>query len=383
MYLNEATSTTMTTSPKFMLERPAPHIKQRLYNGRKITVWEGKMKVSSIDGWVDNPRIRLEKQKYLTQTGLRVLTQDEIFDLMKNDPEVKLQELRDDILKNGLREPLALSYKGKLLDGNRRFFAVKYALLGMLPSNPNRQDLETVDVHVLLEDATEEDEQNVLVEENFSASLKIEWPAYVKAVHVVDAHEAGLSPDEISKKYSWTISKIREALRIHEILREFIIYATANIDPNDETGGGFGMSELEAETLAAKSYQFFNEAQKSFFNPLKTDIDFKIQFFKWIKESKFSSFPEVRVAYSAWTNPEARAVLLQRDPAAAKSAKAILDYNSRVMRSGEEVVGRIETFVKFIKEMTTSDIKLMTESSRMKLQEALDLVIKMSKAASE
>ena len=302
---------------------------------------------------------------------------------MKNDPEVKLKELRDDIIKNGLREPLALSYTGKLLDGNRRFFAVKYALAGMPLSDPNRQDLETVEVHILSEDATTADEQNVLVEENFSASLKIEWPAYVKAIQVIDSHEDGLSLDEIAQKFSWAKSKIKETLKIHEIIQEFIIFATANIDPNDELGGGLGLTEQEAETVAAKNYQYFNEAQKSFFDQLKTDIDFKIQFFKWINESKFSSFPEVRVAYKAWQHPEAKAALLQPDPAAAKSAKAILDYNARIVRSGDEATGRIDTFVKFIKEMTASDIKLIPENSRKNLREALELVIKLSKAISE
>lgn len=373
----------MTAQPRFLLDKPKPLIKQRLYNGRKINVWEGKIKVSSILGWVDNPRIELEKKKFLSQVGDRQLTQDEIFDLMKNDPEVKLKELRDDIIKNGLREPLALSFTGKLLDGNRRFFAVKYALAGMPSSNPNRQDLETVDVHVLSEDATEQDEQNVLVEENFSASLKIEWPAYVKAVKVFDAHEEGLSLEEISQKFSWARAKIKETLKIHEIIQEFIIFAIADIDPNDESGGGLGLSEQEAETVAARNYQYFNEAQKSFFDPLKTDIDFKIQFFKWINQSKFSSFPEVRVAYKAWQHPEAKAALLQPDPAAAKSAKAILDYNARVVRSGDEAVGRIDTFVKFLKDMTASDMKQIPETSRNNLQQALELVIRLSKAASE
>lgn len=373
----------MTTQPAFLLDKPKPQIKQRLYNGRRINVWEGKVKVSSILGWVDNPRIELEKKKFVSQVGDRALTQDEIFDLMKNDPEVKLKELRDDIIKNGLREPLALSYTGKLLDGNRRFFAVKYALAHMPLSDPNRQDLETVEVHVLSEDATEVDEQNVLVEENFSASLKIEWPAYVKAVKVIDAHEDGLTLDEISQKFSWAKSKIKETLKIHEIIQEFIIFATADIDPNDDTGGGFGLSDQEAETIAARNYQYFNEAQKSFFDPLKTDIDFKIQFFKWINQSKFSSFPEVRIAYKAWQHPEAKAALLQPDPAAAKSAKAILDYNTRVVKSADEAIGRIDTFVKYIKEMTASDIKLIPESSRNNLQQALELVIKLSKAASE
>lgn len=373
----------MTTQPTFLLEKPKPQVKQRLYNGRRVVVWEGKVKVSSIQGWVDNPRIELEKKKYLSKVGNRPLTQDEILDLMKNDPEVKLKELRDDIIKNGLREPLALSFTGKLLDGNRRFFAVKFALENMPLSDPNRQDLESVDVHVLSEDATEEDEQNVLVEENFSASLKIEWPAYVKAVKVIDAHEEGMTPEEISKKFSWARSKIKETLKIHEIISDFIIFATADINMDDETGGGLGLSEQEAETIAAKSYQYFNEAQKSFFDPLRTDIDFKIQFFKWIYQSKFSSFPEVRVAYKAWLHPEAKAALLQPDPAAAKSAKAILDYNTRVVRSTDEAIGRIDTFIKFLKELTAVEIKQIPENSRNNLQQALELVVKLSNAASE
>jgi hypothetical protein len=373
----------MTNHPDFLSDKPAPHIKQRLYNGRKLVVWEGKVKISSVHGWIENPRIELAKKKLASKVGNRQLTQDEIFDLMKNDPEIKLKDLRDDIIKNGLREPLTLSFTGKLLDGNRRFFALKYALEGMPSTDPNRQDLEAVDAYVLIADATEEDEQNVLVEENFSASLKIEWPDYVKALKVVEANDEGLTPEEISRKFSWAKSKIKETLKIHEIISEFIIYATADQDPNDETGGGFGLSEHDAETVAAKNYQYFNEARKSFFDAIKTDFDFKIQFFKWIHQGKFSSFPEVRVAYSAWKHPEARAALLQSDPAAAKSAKAILDYNSRVVRSTDEAVGRIDSFVKFLQEMTAGEIKLIPQTSRDQLAQGLEMVIKMSKAASE
>lgn len=372
----------MTTKPSFFLTKPEPQIKQRLFNGRRIMVWEGRIKVESIQGWVENPRIELEKKKYLSKIGLREITQDEIFTLMKNDPDVKLKDLRDDIIKNGLREPLTLSFSGKLLDGNRRFFAVKYALEGMPLTDPNRQDLEVVDVHVLSENASEEDEQNVLVEENFSASLKIEWPDYVKARKVIDAHEDdGLTIEQLSRKFSWAKTKIRETLRIHEIISDFIIYATSGIDPSDEHGGGLGLSEQEAETLAAKNYQFFNEAQKSFYDPLKSDIDFKFQFFKWVAGSKFSSFPEVRIAYKAWQNPEAKSVLLQPDPSAAKSAKAILDYNSRVVQSADEAAARIETFVKFLKELTAEEIQKIPSQTSSKLQEALDLVIKLSLAA--
>jgi len=374
----------MTTQPSFLLTVPeAPKIRQRLYNGRKLMVWDGKVKMSSIQGWVDNPRIELARKTMQEKIGNRPLTQEEVFELMKNESEIKLRDLRDDIIKNGLREPLTLSFKGKLLDGNRRFFALKYALEALAATDPNRQDLETVAVYILTEDASYEDEQNVLVEENFSASLKIEWPEYVKALMIVGASESGLTAEEISQKYSWPKSKIKQTLKIHDIITEFITFATANPDPEDEYGGGFGMTEQDAENEAAKNYQFFNEAQKSFFDQLKTDIDFKIQFFKWIHESKFSSFQEVRIAYNAWKNPEAKAALLQPDPAAAKSAKAILDYNSRIVRSKDEVVGRIDSFAKFLRELPAEQLNLIPVSSIGYLKEALTLVIKMGEAAAK
>lgn len=253
----------------------------------------------------------------------------------------------------------------------------------MPATDPNRQDLESVNAYILSKDSTEEDEQNVLVEENFSPSLKIEWPDYVKAMHVVAASEDGLTEAEIAKKFSWAKAKIRETLKIHEIISEFLTYATSAVDPNDESGGGLGLSEQDAETIAAKNYQFFNEAQKSFFEPLKSDFDFKIQFFKWIYEGKFSSFPEVRVAYKAWNNPEAKAAIMQPEPTAAKAAKAILDYNDRVVRSTDEAVGRIDSFVKFLNDMKATEMSRLPDASKKNLEKALQMVINMSRAATE
>lgn len=379
--MNNTAKMNATTIPAFFINQP--QLKQRLYNGRKLMVLEGKVRIDSIQGWLENPRIDVAKRALQEKVGDRPLTQDEIFDLMKNEPDVQLKALRDDIIKNGLREPLTLSFHGKLLDGNRRFFAVKYALEGFPKGDPNRQDLEIVEAFVLTENATEEDEENVLVEENFSASLKIEWPDYVKARRVVKANEEGFSPDEIAKKFKWSKAKIRETLKIYEIIQDFEAYCILPPDPSDELGGGPGLTEQEAQVIAAKNYQYFNEAQKSFFDPLKTDIDFKVQFFKWILEGKFQSFPEVRVAHRAWKDPEARAAILQSDPTAAKSAKAILDYNDRVVRNTEEAVGRIESFVKFLKGLKVEEVKKIPLPARDHLKEALELVSKMSDAASK
>lgn len=344
-------------------------------------VWEGRIRVKDIEGWIDNPRIELAKKTFIEKTGATQLTQTEVLEIMKNDADIKLKELRDDIIKNGQREPLTLSYAGRLLDGNRRFFSMLYALETLPITDPNRQDLETASAYVLMEDASEEDERNVLVEENFSASLKIEWPEYVKASMVKTAHDSGLTIEEIADKFSWARSKIRQTLKIHQLITEYITFATSDVDPEDEYGGGLGMNEQDAENDAARNYQYFNEAQKSFFEELNTDIEFKIQFFKWICEKKFSSFQEVRIAHQAWKHPEAKAAIMQADPAAAKAAKAILDYNTRVVRTADEVTGRIENFTKFLHELTAPQIGIIPEPSLIKLKEALALITKMGDAA--
>src|SRR3989344_7288245 len=266
--------------PSFLLEKPEPVLKTRLYNGRRLEVWEGKAKVAEIKGWADNPRIDLAKKDFQKAVGSRVLQQDELYDIMKADPEVKLKDLADDVLKNGLREPITLSFSGKLLDANRRFFAVKHILDNTPAGDPNRQDRENIDAYVLMQDATVDDEQRVLVEENFSPSLKIEWPDYVKASHVIKQHEAGIATADIAKKFKWPAGKVKETIRINQIITDFLTYATAPEDPNDELGGGLGLTEQEAESIAAKNYQFFNEAQKSFFEPLQTDLEFKANFFR-------------------------------------------------------------------------------------------------------
>jgi len=366
--------------PTFLLDKPEPILRTRLYNGRRLQVWEGRAKMSEIKGWAENPRIDLAKRSLQQAVGTRVLQQDELYDLMKKDGEVKLAALRDDIMKNGLREPITLSFDGKLLDGNRRFFAVRYILDTLPATDPNRQDHETIDAYVLMDDATDDDEQRVLVEENFSPSLKIEWPDYVKASHVIKEHEAGVEISDIAKKFKWPAGKVKETIRINQIINDFLIYATAPEDQNDELGGGLGLTEQEAETLAAKNYQFFNEAQKSFYEPLQTDLEFKANFFKWMKQEKFSSFPEVRIAYKAWKDPEVKAIIAGNDPDAAKDAKSTLDYNSRVVRTGEEAAGRIDAFIKFLKGMRAEEIKTLPDYARENLKTALSLIEKMSKA---
>lgn len=353
---------------------PPPQMRQRPFHGRRLPVWEGVVKYDKVQGWVDNPRIRLICKRLKEKVGDRDLAQDEVFDIMKNDKDIKLDFLRDDILQNGLREPIVLSSNGQLLDGNRRFFAIRFLLENLPKGHPDRQDYEKIHAYVLDDSCSRQDEDLVLVEENFHASLKIEWPDYVKAMFIKEDWTKGLSHPEIAKKYGWNSRKVGETIRIIELIDDFLTYATDSPDPEDEFGGGLGMNENQAEAVAAENYQYFNEAQKSFLNPLKSDPEFKVHFFKWIADGKFSSFPEVRVAYEAWRDAEARSIIASDEPTAAKDAKAVIDYKRRVLKGKNEVKVRIEEFTRYLESLSVAEINGMTAQTLEKLHEAMNIV---------
>ncbi len=363
----------MSASSLFNKE-PKPQELDRHFGGRRLHVWYGYVKVTAVQGWVDNPRINLEAKKMKEIVGDRPLTQDEVFEIMKNDPQVKLKTLRDDILKNQLKEPIILAKSGRLLDGNRRYFAMRYLLESMDSNDPNRADYESIPAYVLSDSTTTEDEILVLVEENFSPSLKQEWPDYVKSVFIRKDWEDGISPADIARRYSWSKRKVSETINIIKLIDDFMAFAEEDVDLEDEWGGGLGLTENEAEKIAADNYQYFNEAQKSFRNQLESDVTFKINFFKWIANRKFASFPEVRIAYEAWCDPEARSILLADAPTAAKDAKAVIDYKKRIVKGRDEASARIDEFVKFLECMSAAEIQGLPKGTVTKLKNALSMI---------
>jgi len=346
--------------PEFMKqEDPPPEHKTKRFKGRLLPVVFGMVSVDKVEGWVENPRIKLEIKEMQLTVGTRDLTQDEIYDIMKTTRDVELAALRDDIAANGIKEPIVLSQTGRLLDGNRRYFALKYLLETLPASDPNRGDFEVIPAFVLGESTTSDDEELVVREENFSLSLKIPWKDYVKANFIREDHEAGMAVTDIADKYTWKRAKVKETMKIIDLIDEFKSYASDPEDPSCEHGGGLGLSETETDKIVSEQYQYFNEAQRSFLAALHSDIDFKIQFFKWIKEKKFHNFPEVRIAHSAYSDPEALSRLMDSDPKAAKDAKTILDHKKRKVRAKGDGQAKIVDFCNFLQDLTAEEINAL------------------------
>ena len=370
------------TIPPILEKTPEPTVVTRLYHGRSVQMWEGMAKIANIEGWAKNPRITLAREKWEQQFG-RLPDQDEVFDIMKKDKDIKLDLLRTNIQSNGLRNPLVLTYDGRLLDGNRRFFAIRAALETLKKDDPRYYKLETVPVYMLTKESTEDEQRHILVEENFAPSLKLDWPDYVKARHIREARDAGVKPEVIAADFGWDGTKVRETLRTLTIVDDFLSYATSPPDSEAENEGTLGLTQIEAEDFVAKRYQFFNEAQKSFFNQLEQDPDFKVTFFHWLHKGCFSSFPQARVAHKAYQNLEAKSILDNQSTNAGKDAKTVVDDEARMIQDARGASHKIRTFVRFLRNLKAQNIGALPDEAVNELREALKLVENMARSVND
>jgi ParB-like chromosome segregation protein Spo0J len=364
--------------PTILLKQPEPRITQKQFHGKKLLVWEGLIPIKDVKGWVGNPRLDLELKRFQDSHVGRQPDDEEVYSVMKNVRAFKLKELADDIRINGVRQSIVVTCGGKLLDGNRRYYASRLILDTTKNDDPARSDFENIPAWVLDASCTEDDEDGILVQENFYPALKVEWPDYVKAQRIYQDLQSGDSAKAVAQRYNWSPAKINETKRIMELITEFIVFATSA--PGDESDG-LSLPDIEAERIAAENYQFFNEAQKSFRHRLDTDIDFKQQFFKWIFEEKFSSFAEVRIAEAAWDNEKARKLLMSNDPKAGSKAKALIDYERNFEKETIEVEQEIDDFVETLAKLTTAQKKEISPAYLKKLESALNTVVGMIKSA--
>lgn len=366
--------------PDFLEKREDTPI-QQMYHGKLIQLWKGEVPVSVIEGWVDNPRIEMAVKRLRATLGDRQeVTQDMVYKIMKEDDDVDLKNLKDNIVKNGLRVPLVLSFRKKLIDGNRRFFAVKYALEE--GGDEIRERLSRVPALVLTDDARDDYEERIIVEENFTPSHKKDWPHYVKARQIQKARDNGLTPEKIRDKFGLSISEVREILQILGVIEDFMVFAIGKPDPEEPGGGGLGISEDDAEAFIAKGnrYQYFNEAKKSLRDDLRRNPEFQACFFRWLYEGKYNSFAEVRLAFQAFQDEEARHIMETKGKGAGKQARARVENKNYDTKDDKDVEFRVSEMVQFLNKLNAEQMLRMPQGIFDKLREALEAVIKMTQS---
>ena len=364
--------------PPFVEQDPPPILAQVRVTNHDLPVWKGRVRIESVKGWQDNPRILMHVSKFKSEHG-RSPNQDDIFRIMKEDKEVELKRLMRDIMENGVRHEIWLSKDGELLDGNRRYFAARYALEELEADDPRRALVGMLPAIVLVDAGNAKDNEErkrlVVVQQNFAEDLKRPWTDLVKAMLVWNDHEKyGYSKDELAKRYDWTKDKVDSALKTYRYIEEFIAYATEPKDDEEPERGGLGLDENEAKDRADKHYQKFNEAQKSFRQQLETNVDFKRTFFRLIAQDTFKAWNEVRYAFEAWADPAIRKVLLSGEPDAGKRARIKVESKLRDEKSALTHEQQIDEFTKFLASLEVKEILSIPKEKIQELKQKVEAV---------
>ena len=158
---------------------------EKLFHNEKIRVYPTNLPLTEINFWRDNNRTlftfdRLERN---TTKKIEDLSIDEVTGFVAAQDIHRLDVLKNSIERNGVQVPLIIRDDGKLLDGNRRYFACH--LLRKQYSDKGLDEpkiLSNIPVLVIRkDDLTDMQELKILAEANFIPDLKVAWPLDAQA----------------------------------------------------------------------------------------------------------------------------------------------------------------------------------------------------------
>jgi hypothetical protein len=205
--------------------------RKELFHNEKVDVYPRTLKFEEIKFWPDNLRTILTFDLLKSQnnkTDINAFTLNEIVDFLKEQKIMKLPELAKSIKDNNVRVPLIICDDGRLLDGNRRYFACAY-LLFTEKERPPLLDLIPVKI-IKKSDIDEKIEYKILAEANFVSDYKIPWTLDVKARVIYEYFKKCVSKkmseeaiySEIKEVFSLKKSEVKAYVESIELSKEFI-----------------------------------------------------------------------------------------------------------------------------------------------------------------
>jgi hypothetical protein len=329
-----------TTVPAILLDEPTPKSTLRSFHRRKLQIWEGCVPFDHVRGWVQNRRTELLVDNWRMDSG-REPDDDELYHLVLDDEIHKIKSLADNIFQNGVRMPLILASDGRLLDGNRRYFAVRHLLETLKPSE--RADFKILPAWVLAS-TDPDDENNVITERNLVDDQKEKWPYYVIAEQVYeDRMDQGLTIKEIAAKYDMQTTRVRAMISAVELANEFVGYH----EEDDR--------EREARRLAYENLIWFDQLQRSQGKLLDTDSEFKEAVFRMLLEEPakfgqardFVKLGEIRRSKKAWAT-----LTSVSGPAGLEQADQVMAAEK--LDAARDPVGKLDRIVLVLKEVATA-----------------------------
>lgn len=322
----------LSDPPVWMRSTPKPQLESRRFNEQAFVGWLGEARLFDLKGWVDNPRIDIPVEAFKEQHFGREPNTEELLDIMlevgvgdgdeDNDEDIdgrrtrrnKLLELAESIRLNGVRIPLIVTDDGRILDGNRRYFANLY-LYRMTDDAKEKQNYELLPVWALPPGVSIDDEDWILTELNAINACQEKWPYSVVARRVYEDYRNGMSVEGLAQKFhEWTKSRIRMVIEACKVAEEFIEHHE---------------DSLEAKDLAYRKLIWFDALKRSNSKAIEKQ-EFRDTIFDLVMlpkpERPFSSNKDFVRLTEIYNNPEAWETLTTRvGKEALKQALYIVD----------------------------------------------------------
>lgn len=371
------------------------------FNSLPIALHRTEADPRQLTGWTDNPRVELVikrwRNKNQNHMSTDVVPDDEtMLALMLDDDDrnksaatqtFAIAELGEDVKRNGVRDPIIVSWDGKLLDGNRRKFAVMWALSPKGGSNSEHHKLlSTIPVYVLRKEATSEEEQSILIQENYAPSLKKQWPEVVTngALHTRYFELLDKNPNS-------------DDLDIRRLLRdEFPRFSVSEIMYRIETWGlieefraehGGAVDEDDLDAKINERFQFFRQANDTF---RKKNVfgnpEFKDLLFTGIMQGLFPSFASVRNLEDIYESKDATEIFLQGEGMARQQKSQNFRLARDVARrdrtnQGLTLNARLEEAIRLFEDVTSKQLTEISPEVLERLEGVLQRIIAQASAS--
>ncbi len=164
---------------------PDDRAQRKLFHNQRINVYPTTLPLDKIHFWAENNRtvFTFERLERFKKKALDKIPLEEITRFVAEQDIHKLQVLADSVGRNGVQVPLVIRDDGKLLDGNRRYFACQWLKIQCLErGKPVPESLNQIPVQVIRKaDLTDTLELKILAEANFIPDLKVPWPLDAQA----------------------------------------------------------------------------------------------------------------------------------------------------------------------------------------------------------
>jgi len=362
---------------------PNDRAQKKLFHNEWINVYPNTLPLDNIHFWQENNRtiFTFERLERVKNKALDKIPLDEVTRFVAEQDIHKLQVLADSVGRNGVQVPLVIRDDGKLLDGNRRYFACQWLKMQCLEREKAIPEfLNQIPVQVIRKaDLTDTLELKILAEANFIPDLKVPWPLDAQARAVEEYykqirkekkidHETALA--EVYAVFGERLTKSHtEALMDTLKLSQQFVGEGSDVNEKNQRRG-------VVEEKFVYLWEFRNKAMKGSraLDDAKELGDVRNMFFQFMakgRDNPIKNIKQIEPLIQARRDPTAWSLLTESKGAKLPLVVSMMNEKKEVRKAED----KIRVFLAWLKEVDD-----LTPKAKTYLREVAELAGKKSRA---